>query len=56
MNLNSVDPDQMLHSVVSDLVLHCLPISLLWDARLNWVKMDFNRFKMDFYRFKNKIL
>ena len=30
---NSVDPDQTLLSVASDLGLHCLPMSLLWDAR-----------------------
>ena len=28
-NANGIDPDQ----TVSDLSLHCLPISLLWDAR-----------------------
>ena len=28
-NANSVDLDQMLQSVVSDLGLHCLPMSLL---------------------------
>ena len=27
LNANSVDQDQMLHSVVSDLDLHCLPMS-----------------------------
>ena len=27
---NSVDPDQMPHDVVSDLGLHCLPMTLLW--------------------------
>ena len=27
LNTNSVDPDQMPHSVVSDLGLHCLPLS-----------------------------
>ena len=37
LNANSVDPDQMPHSVASDLGLHCLPMSLLWDARLKWV-------------------
>ena len=26
-NANSVDPNQMPHSVVSDLGLHCLPVS-----------------------------
>ena len=35
---NNVDPDQMPHSVESDLGLHCLPMSLLWDARHKWVK------------------
>ena len=32
-NANSADPDQMSHSAASDLGLHCLPMSLLWDAR-----------------------
>ena len=32
-NVNSVDPDQMPHYAASDLGLHCLPMSLLWDAR-----------------------
>ena len=27
----------MLRSVASDLGLHCLPMSLLWDARLKWL-------------------
>ena len=35
---NSGDPDQTLHSVVSDLGLHCLPITLLGVSRLQWVK------------------
>ena len=30
--------DQMPRSVASDLDLHCLPMSLLWDARHKWVK------------------
>ena len=34
-NAKSVDPDQMAHSAASDLGLHCLPMSLLWKARLN---------------------
>ena len=38
LNANSVDPDQMPHSVASDLGLHCLPMSLLWDTRHKWVK------------------
>ena len=36
---NSGDPDQMLHSVVSDLALHCLPITLLGVFRLKWVNL-----------------
>ena len=35
---NSGDPDQMLRSAVSDLGLHCLPITLLRVSRLQWVK------------------
>ena len=38
INANSVDPDQMPHSAASDLGLHCLPMSHLWDARPKWVK------------------
>ena len=37
LNANSVDPDQTPHSATSDLGLHCLPMSLLWDARHKWV-------------------
>ena len=32
-NANSVDPDQTPRSSASDLGLHCLPTSLLWDSR-----------------------
>ena len=39
LNANSVDPDQTPHSEASDLGLHCLPMSLLWDARLKYVKV-----------------
>ena len=35
---NSGDPDKMPHSVASDLGLHCLPITLSWVSRLQWVK------------------
>ena len=35
---NSGDPDQMPRSAASDLGLHCLPITLLWVSRLQWVK------------------
>ena len=38
LNANSVDPDQMPRSAASDLDLHYLPMSLLWDAMLKWVK------------------
>ena len=38
-NANSVDPDQP-RSKASDLVLHCLPMSLIWDTvHYKWVKM-----------------
>ena len=30
---NSVSPDQTPRSTASDLGLHCLPMSFLWDAR-----------------------
>ena len=36
---NSVDHDQTPRSVASDLSLHCLPMSLLRDARVKWVKV-----------------
>ena len=39
-NSNSVDPDQTPHSAASDLGLHCLPMSLLLDARLKWVDVE----------------
>ena len=38
-NANSVDPDQTPRSAASDLGLHCLPVFLLWDARLKWVNV-----------------
>ena len=37
-NANSVDPDQTLHSVASDLGLHYLPVTFLEVSRLKWVK------------------
>ena len=39
-NANSVDPDQKPRSAASDLGLYCLPLSLLWDAKLKWVKLS----------------
>ena len=38
-NANSVDPDQTPRSAASDQGLHCLPTSLLLNARLKWVNM-----------------
>ena len=35
---NSGDPDQTPRSAASDLGLHCLPSTLLWVSRLQWVK------------------
>ena len=32
LNANSEDPDQTPRSAATDLGLHCLPLSLLWDA------------------------
>ena len=46
---NSVDPDQRMRSTASDLGLHCLPVSLLWDARHKCVKQK------QFYVFKIKL-
>ena len=37
MYANSVDPDQTPSSAASDQGLHCLPMSLFWDARFIWV-------------------
>ena len=36
---NSGDPDQMQCSLVSDLGLHCLPITLKVVSRLQWFKL-----------------
>ena len=35
---NSEDPDQMPHSVESELGLHCLPVPHLEVSSLRWVK------------------
>ena len=40
MQANSGGPDQMPHSVASDLSLHYLPMSHKKDARYIWVKMQ----------------
>ena len=39
LNANGVDPNQTPRSAASDLGLHCLPMSLLWDAGLKWVNL-----------------
>ena len=40
-NANSVDPEKTpRRSLASDLGLHCLRVSHLWDARHNWVNSD----------------
>ena len=43
---NSGDPDQMPHSVASDLGVHCLPITLLGVSRLQWVNGCLEPLKM----------
>ena len=40
LKANSVDPDQTPQNTASDQGLHCLPMSLLWDDRLKWVKEE----------------
>ena len=40
LNANSVDPDQSPRSVKSDQGLHCLPMSLLWDAKRKMVNFS----------------
>ena len=37
INANGKDPDQMPHSAVSELCLHCLLMSHSWDAKHKWV-------------------
>ena len=37
---NSGDPNQMPHSVVSDLGLHCLPVTFLGVSRLKWINAN----------------
>ena len=39
-NANSAGPDQTPQNVASDLGLHCLPLSLLRDARFKWIDED----------------
>ena len=44
INANNVYADQTPRSVAPDLGLHCLPVSLLWDARLKLVKTHVIRY------------
>ena len=40
--LQTVDPDQMPLSSVSDLGLHCLSVTLLGVSSLQWANIQFN--------------
>ena len=42
INANSIDPDQRPHLAASDLGLHVLPMSFLWDARHKWVMKNYS--------------
>ena len=42
--MQSVDPDQTPRSAASDQGLHCLPMSLLWDASLKWFEYRYKYF------------
>ena len=43
--------------MASDLGLHCLPVSLLWDARHKWVKwVNSNCFVLNTEEMKSKIV
>ena len=46
-NANSVDPDQTPRFAASDLGLHCLPVSFLWDTTHKWVKGNGYIFSVD---------
>ena len=39
----------MLHFAASDLGLHFLPMSFLWDARFKWVNLALNKFYQDMF-------
>ena len=41
LHANSEDSDLMPHSAASDLGVHCLPMSLLWDSSLKQVNVNF---------------
>ena len=50
-NANSVDPDQTPHSAASDLGLHCLPMSLLWNLGINGFSILFIILLISFHKF-----
>ena len=54
---NSGDPDQTPHSAASnaasDLGLHCLPVTLLWVSRLQWVNEVFSVSTHDMFSKRN---
>ena len=43
----------MPRNAVSDLGLHCLPMSQKWDARLIWVKVKLSKLGVNQTNFKN---
>ena len=50
LNANNEDPDRTPYSSASNLGLDCLPVSLLWEARLKWVKfIEFLLDQANFY-------
>ena len=51
INATSVDPDQTSRFAASDQGLHCLPMSLLWDAKHKWVKNIKKQIRTDMYYF-----
>ena len=56
-NPNSVYPDQTPRSNAPDLGLHCMPMSILWDARHEWVRQPNNILAESnlHFRYKKKV-
>ena len=48
-NANSVNPDQTLQNAASDPGLHCLPMSILWDASIKWVNKHLFMYRVMYY-------
>ena len=44
LDANGADPDQTPRSAASDLGLHCLQMSLLWDTWYKWAKIMFSSY------------